>query len=185
MKDSTKLSLKELLYFLHVGAGVAFALSSPIGVSGLYRGLSTYYKREGFERKLYERLHYLRRKELVRRVQVGDEVKIILTDEGNRRVLRANVRSLSISLQKPWDRKWRLVFFDIPERKRVGRDALRNKLRELGFLMINHSVWVHPYPCEKEVDFVAAFFGMQQYVHLATTESLTNDRVLRKKFNIA
>jgi DNA-binding transcriptional regulator PaaX len=32
-----------------------------------------------------------------------------------------------------WDEKWRIVAFDIPEKFKTGRDALRRKLKEVGF----------------------------------------------------
>lgn len=44
-----------------------------------------------------------------------------------------------------WDKKWRIVIFDIEEKQRRQRDILRGKLKELGFGMIQKSVWISPY----------------------------------------
>ena len=41
-----------------------------------------------------------------------------------------------------WDGKYRIVIWDIPEKKRRLRDLLRRKLREWKFKSIQKSVWV-------------------------------------------
>ncbi len=44
-----------------------------------------------------------------------------------------------------WDKKWRLVVFDIPEDKRIPRDHLRRYLKMLGFGKVQRSIWISPY----------------------------------------
>src|SRR3990167_2211250 len=63
-----------------------------------------------------------------------------------------------------WDKKWRVVIFDIPEKSRMARDALRRKLKELEFRELQKSVFVHPYECKKEIDFIIEFFNLRHYV---------------------
>ena len=43
---------------------------------------------------------------------------------------------------KEWDGKYRIVFFDIPEKDRAARDLLRAKLKEIGFVGWQKSVWI-------------------------------------------
>ena len=43
-----------------------------------------------------------------------------------------------------WDGTWTLVGFDIPERIRERRDALRSRLREAGFGRLSGGVWIAP-----------------------------------------
>src|SRR3989344_4593151 len=59
-------------------------------------------------------------------------------------------------IKKParWDKLWRLVIFDIPEEERTGRMALAAKLKELGFYPLQKSVFIHPYECKDEIDFI-------------------------------
>jgi len=47
--------------------------------------------------------------------------------------------------QKKWDKKWRLVIFDIKETDRNSRDILRKHLRNYGFGYLQKSVWISPY----------------------------------------
>jgi len=43
---------------------------------------------------------------------------------------------------QPWDGKWRIVIFDIPETQRVVRDLFRRRLKDWGFRNFQQSVWV-------------------------------------------
>ena len=86
--------------------------------------------------------------------------------------------------EKEWDGKWRLVIFDIPEEIRKGRDALREKLRKLGFYELQKSVFVFPHECKDEVDFVIEFFGLREYVRYGVLESIDNNFHLKKVFNL-
>src|SRR6185436_2317872 len=62
-------------------------------------------------------------------------------------------RALEGQAQKPrirkrWDRRWRVVIFDIPERRRSTRTRFRRYVEEYGFMRLQDSVWVYPYDCE-------------------------------------
>lgn len=56
----------------------------------------------------------------------------------------------NIKLTKPkrWDGKWRVVIFDIKERRRLTRNRLRDVLKRLDFKRLQDSVWVYPYDRE-------------------------------------
>lgn len=59
--------------------------------------------------------------------------------------LNKTLGGLSEKENQPWDRRWRLVIFDIPESKRKLRDQFRNFLRQLGFGQLKSSVWLSPW----------------------------------------
>lgn len=46
--------------------------------------------------------------------------------------------------RRPWDRKWRVVIFDIEEKKKKARNSLRLKLISLGFGKLQESVYITP-----------------------------------------
>jgi|SRR3990170_8778436 len=54
--------------------------------------------------------------------------------------------------KRPWDKKWRLVIFDIPEKTRGVRDGVREKLKQLGFGMWQKSVYVTPHDVMNEMN---------------------------------
>ena len=53
--------------------------------------------------------------------------------------------------KKTWDRRWRIVVFDIPERYRGMRAVLRRFLRSTGFAPFQRSLWVTPFDVTREV----------------------------------
>lgn len=83
-----------------------------------------------------------------------------------------------------WDKKWRVVFFDIPEKRRAERNVLRDKLKELEFREIQKSVFIHPYPCFDEIDFVVEYFQLRNLVRYGEMVNLSNEAELRLKFQL-
>lgn len=90
--------------------------------------------------------------------------RVALTERGRRRWLEYQFLNLKLEPQKRWDRKWRLVLFDIPESKKKVRDALRRKLKDLGFVEFQKSVFVYPFPCKDEINFVLNFYNISEHV---------------------
>ncbi|MFH1170764.1 MAG: hypothetical protein V1704_04365 [Candidatus Vogelbacteria bacterium] len=111
-------------------------------------------------------------------------IDIVLTEAGKQKALSFKIDTMIIPKPSRWDKKWRLVVFDIPETKRPARDALRLKLRELGFKEFQKSVFVHPYPCTDEINFIVEFFEVRSHVHLAEVSKLSNDSKLRLHFDL-
>ena len=75
--------------------------------------------------------------------------------------------------------------FDIPSKPKKydsAREDLRNKIKEIGFVQIQKSVWAYPYECEDELLFIAEAFKVQEYVEILTVERVLHEKVLRKKF---
>lgn len=67
-----------------------------------------------------------------------------LTGKGFKKI-RKNFPLLDYK-NKAWDKKWRIAFFDIQEIRKGLRNALRKRLKELGFVMLQKSVWISPHP---------------------------------------
>ncbi len=112
------------------------------------------------------------------------KIEIIITEKGQRQSLLFDPDKLKIVPPKRWDQKWRIVMFDIPETKKSARNALRLKLRELGFQEFQRSVFIHPHECEKEINFIVEFFEVRPYVRLITAEKLTNEAELLLRFDL-
>lgn len=102
---------------------------------------------------------------------------------GNQKA-RFNFDKLAIKKPAVWDGRWHIVFYDIPERKRRARDALRDKLKEMGFLEWQKSVFVHPYPCRDEVEFIIEFFDIRPYVRFGELIAPTNEAELKIHFGL-
>ncbi|MEK7106946.1 MAG: hypothetical protein AAB899_02055 [Patescibacteria group bacterium] len=83
-----------------------------------------------------------------------------------------------------WDGKWRIVIFDIWERRRNARDKLRILLKRNGFVKIQHSVWVYPYECEELFVFLRTNLSLGKGILYIVAEEIENDRNLRKAFGL-
>ena len=97
--------------------------------------------------------------------------------------MQFDLENLKISNRGPWDKKWRLIMFDIPESKKSAREALRNKLKDLGFIQFQRSIWLYPYSCKDEIDFITEYFSVAKYINLITVK-IEDDKPLRAKFKL-
>ncbi|WP_052349380.1 PaaX family transcriptional regulator C-terminal domain-containing protein [Candidatus Acidianus copahuensis] len=66
--------------------------------------------------------------------------------------LTSGVRRVYFKTKHPWDKKWRIIVYNIPESKRELRDKIRKELRWLGFGMLAQSTWISPNPIEDYVN---------------------------------
>lgn len=108
-----------------------------------------------------------------------------LTDLGEK-ILDLQREKLNLMNKKPrkWDRRYRLVMFDIPEKRRRIRKLLRLEMQEIGFLRIQDSVWVYPFDCEEFVALLKADMRIGKDVLYAVVEEIENDKWIRKHFNL-
>lgn len=111
-------------------------------------------------------------------------VKLIVSEKGKKRVLKYDLDKIEIKKPFRWDKLWRLVVFDIPEDKNHGRKALVAKLKELGFYPMQKSVFIHPYECKNEVDFVTEMFELTPYVRFLRVKDVDIELDLKNKFNL-
>ena len=58
----------------------------------------------------------------------GGFVKIVLTKEGEKKALKFKLDEMEIKKPAKWDGEWRIVIFDIPERFKKAREALKNEI---------------------------------------------------------
>lgn len=109
-----------------------------------------------------------------------------LTKEGKKVLLKFEIEGLLKDKPIKWDGKYRLVIFDIKENVRFSRDNLRYMLLKFGFVRIQNSVWVYPYPCEGAINLLRANLDLEKgdEVIYIIVESIENDLWLREKFKL-
>ena len=107
-----------------------------------------------------------------------------ITKKGKEIVRKIDFDDLQIIKPNRWDERWRMVIFDIPNKMHKHRLALTQKLRNLGFQMIQKSVWVHPYPCDEEIMVVRKFYNVDPYVTYIETAHVEDEDVWREKFDL-
>lgn len=177
---------KTILLSLLAGTAILLVLSSPGGTRMLLKAASRELKRREARQRYFWTLAYLRRKKYIDYRQAQDgTVTVVLTEDGRKRALSYKFDTLALPKAERWDGKWRIIAFDVPEKKRRGRDALRQKMQELGCVQLQKSVWAWPYECRDEIDFIAETFEIGPHVHYLVAESITSEKFLKYKFDLA
>lgn len=115
---------------------------------------SAYENMYGFVPKRYSRHNFL---QVVRRSLKTKDIEMIVKDGEKYLCLTSQGRNEIkrnfpiANLIRKWNRKWVLVIFDIEEKSRKTRNMLRNKLKNLGFGLLQKSIWVTPLPIAREL----------------------------------
>ncbi len=107
-----------------------------------------------------------------------------LTNGGKKQAIAFQYEIMGIEKPACWDRKWRVVLSDIPERHKKARDTLRRKLQVLGFYEFQKSVFVYPYPCANQLDFLIENFQLRPYVRVLEASRIDNELHLKKIFDL-
>jgi DNA-binding transcriptional regulator PaaX len=111
-------------------------------------------------------------------------VTLILTDKGKQKAFTYNLDDMKIKVPRQWDKKWRVVLFDIPEKIKKIREAIRYHLKNLGFYEFQKSVFVHPYDCQDEIDYLLEFYDIRRFVRFIIADSIDNELHLKKHFKL-
>jgi DNA-binding transcriptional regulator PaaX len=94
----------------------------------------------------------------------NDQVRITITPFGANRLLAHTANTVTIPAMKKWDHKWRVVTYDIPKGKDKERVFLNRRLKELGFKMLNKSLWVHPFKCDNVLQKITDYCNLSNSV---------------------
>jgi phenylacetic acid degradation operon negative regulatory protein len=142
-KERVKARTEELLYLLLW----TFEKFSRPTFRNLTDSFPAWAHRRGFQRQL----DILEKKKFLEsRTEDGIGRVHQLTEAGRLRALGG--RDPKLAWRRRWDKQWRLVIFDIPQKQSSARVRLRRSLGRLGFGYLQNSVWVTPDPLEPLVD---------------------------------
>ncbi len=106
-----------------------------------------------------------------------------LTKEGEKALARMVLRTPQVKTKR-WDKRWRIVIYDIKEKRRGTRILLRRTLETFGFCRLQHSVWLYPHDCEEVIMLLKAHFKIGQEVLYMIVEKIENDQKYREYFNL-
>ena len=122
---------------------------------------------------------------LIKEKEGGDgTTTLILSENGKQKALQFNIDKMEIKKPEHWDKKWRVVMFDIPEKLRRLRNSLRFHFQEIGLIEFQKSVFVYPYPCHEEIEFIIELYNARKYVRFLLVDEVDNQLHLMKKFNL-
>ena len=136
------------------------------------------------KKRIQASLYRLKKQRLIKIYTKGNEDVVEITEQGRRRVLKYNFEEMKIIKQQKWNKIWIMVIFDIPYDKKYARDALRIKLIKLGFLQFQKSVFIYPFSCKNEIDFIIEFFNIQKYVDYIEVSYIEKENKYKNYFNL-
>lgn len=159
-----------LLLSLATMGDLAEEIKDPLHLLG-----NAYKSMYGFVPPTYKKHNFVQT--LSRELKTGEIEKVIkngrvyvrLTAKGKSRAQRDFP---IIEFTKSWSGKWILVIFDIEETSRKTRDVLRNRLKNLGFGMLQKSIWLSPLPLGAEMREVIEAKRLEKHVFVLEVSNL-------------
>ena len=136
------------------------------------------------EARLRQKLRVLHKQKVIKIYMVEDKLAVQITKKGNKRLLKYKFEDLKIPKPNKWDEKWRIVAYDIPKELKGARDAIRITLKELGFLELQKSVYLYPYPCKGMIEFLREVYGVGEHVTYLTIGYLEEAEAYKKYFDL-
>jgi len=114
-----------------------------------------------------------------------EDERYCLTLTGEKLLRRWELEDYQIKKPKKWDKKWRMIIFDIPEKKRKIRQQISFLFKQSGLYRLQDSVWVYPYDCEDIIGLLKTDFGVGKDVLYVIADEIENDRHLRHEFGLS
>ena len=176
--------IRENILLLLLG-GIAFGCSyTPSNQWKVLKTVSREWKKIN-QKELREGINYLYRLKFIDKKENEDGITaLVLTKKGKWKSLNCQLNNIKNKKER-WDGKWRMVAFDIPQKYKKGRDALREKLKKIGFCGLQKSVFITPYDCKEEIKLLVKFFELDKYVRFGILESVDNELYFKKFFKIS
>ncbi len=175
-------STKKKILLLLLG-GLALGLSrSPRTYFKIIKGMREEWEainQQGLRRAIQD----LYRSHLVEvRPAKNNQLTLILSERGKKVALTYDLENMRIPRPVTWDKRWRIVIFDIPEKIKKVRESIRFHLRDLGFRELQKSVFIFPYDCSAEIDYIREFYNARRFIRFIVAESLDNELHMKNHF---
>ncbi len=107
-----------------------------------------------------------------------------LTEKGETKLRILEIQNFKLKVPKKWDKKWRILIFDIKEERKALRDKVRRTLNSIGFARLQDSVWVYPYDCENLITLLKADFEIGKDMLYIIADAIEYDKPLREMFGL-
>lgn len=160
-----------------------------VGFSAFFDGgffrktINDYWQWRDLDKECFSKTIYrLKKDKFIDCYNHNNEKYIELTKKGIERVRVYITDEVKIPIPEEWDNKWRIIIFDIPNEKKTVRDILASKLKKLGFFRLQKSVFVYPYECKTEIDFLKKIYKIEPYVQYILADQIEADIDLFKHF---
>lgn len=179
MYMQTKQAINAALKVLGMAGLSGIAVDAPNSLQGLEKVLEKSPASRADRNRLFAEL---KRQGLVHVAAHGDTYHFTLTPAGVHRLQQTIIDELTVQMPQKWDKKWRIVSFDVPVQYSRQRAAFASRLKNMGFSLLQKSMWVHPAPCFDIVEQLAGHYNLMRYCVLmeaSKLDELSTRRLLR------
>lgn len=192
-KEDKYPSTKEILYLLGMGTllvgsilmpGLSMAGGAIIKAKRKHDFLESQKAFRKFNLKLLKRnINRLKTQKIVEIVEKDGQQIIKLTKKGKTKYLKFRLEELSLK-GRAWDGKWRVVMYDINKYKKSNQNSFRWLLKQIRFLQLQKSVYLTPYPCQEEVNYLREYFNLSSEVLYLEVNKLENEQYYKEYFGL-
>lgn len=191
---TTNPTTREVLKLLGIGAIVTASVLMPGLPMAIKPVISLYKKKEKADQEKYwNRFNYSRLNQLLRRLYEQKTIDIFeengasvvkLTEKGKTKLIKINLEEITIQRSPKWDGKWRLIIYDVKKDKRVLGEIFRRILKKLQFLKLQRSVYLTPFPCKDEIEFLRQYHNLGKEVLYIEVGKIENEGAYKGFFGI-
>lgn len=171
-----------IIKFGSTGTVLAVGLVAPNLIQVLDEPMQKLYKHLDQRQREREAMRIIRNMKAQGYLAGDYEHGLTLTKKAQKRFHKITLAEAIISPQEVWDKKWRIIMYDIPQKNAQARKLLSKLLRQMGCFQLQKSVWITPFPCLELIENIAAQLEVSHYVSYFDTEHINNAGVLRERF---
>lgn len=176
-ESNRKITAKELLFSL---------VEAPINVLLSFDGKNPFSLSHTDNRfdceDVAQKLYYLKRRKLIKSIIKNNKKFYEITKKGREAIAWEKIDEASKRQAGKWDGYLRIVMFDIPENKKSTREVIRKKLKNIGFVQEQKSVFVYPFVCKEEIDAIAYFCSSKKYIKYMVVQIIEGQEDLMQRF---
>lgn len=185
-KNNNKIDprVKDILTLLATGTVLTSTILIP-GSALLYKEYLKYKKNKDQDK--WEKFNLWRLKQILKRLQSQKiiEVKgdqILITDKGIKKILKYDMETMTLKAKT--DGKWRIILYDIADMKKQERELFRSMLKKLKLYQLQESVYLTPFVCEDEIEYLRQRFNIGNDVLVLKVTGIENENAYKKYFGI-
>ncbi len=156
---------RDILFLILAGIGdLAEEVKDPLQL--MSRAYESMY---GFVPSRYKRSNYLQtvartlKTNDIEKVYKDGKVYLRLTSMGKSKLYRDFP---ILNLTRKWNSHWVIVVFDIEEKSKRVRNRFREKLKSLGFKMLQKSIWISPLPIGEDMKETIGAIGLSKNAYV-------------------
>lgn len=184
---------KEIVYLLGIGTllvgsiifpGLAVAGGAIVRAKRRHDFLKAQRAWKKFNLPFLRRnLKRLQKQKVVEIVEQNGQKVVKLTEKGRSQYLKFKLEQLSLKGQH-WDGKWRLVIYDISKLKRSLQENFRRILKRINFLQIQKSVYLTPFKCREEIEYLRQYLNLADEVLYFEVSKIENEKYYKEYFGL-